>query len=80
MLLDSVICSLGLRCVGNASCCVPGIPCGEGEGDCNINSDCEEGLTCGHNNCLPKSGGAWNTADDCCVKSSIGKVIFTVGE
>ena len=64
---------LGLKCAGNASCCIPGIPCGEGEGDCDSDSDCKEGLTCGHNNCPIKSGGAWNAADDCCVKPSIGK-------
>ena len=73
-----VIYLLGLHCLGNNSCCIPGIPCGEGEGDCDSDSDCEDGLACGHNNCLVKSGGAWNEADDCCVRPSASKRIVNV--
>ena len=44
--------------------------CDEGEGDCDFDSDCKDGLKCGDsfNNCWPNSGGEWDTKDDCCYK------------
>ena len=62
----------GTLCNGRSSCCIPGIPCREGEGDCNTNLDCMEGLVCGHNNCPKKSGQNWDLADDCCYKPPKG--------
>ena len=43
--------------------------CGEGEGDCDVDSDCFDGLKCANslNNC-PTSGYEWNSGDDCCYK------------
>ena len=63
----------GIPCNGASSCCIPGIPCREGEGDCDVDLDCEQGLLCGHNNCLKKSGFSWDIADDCCYKPLNGK-------
>ena len=59
---------LGHKCDGVSNCCIPGIPCDEGEGDCDSNLDCREGLDCGHNNCPKNDGGNWDIADDCCFK------------
>ena len=47
-------------------------PCAEGEGDCDLNADCEGGLVCGKDNC--ESG---PTGMDCC---EIGKVNLHVKE
>ena len=65
---------IGVPCNGASSCCIPGIPCREGEGDCDVDLDCEQGLLCGHNNCPKKSGFSWDIADDCCYKPSNGKL------
>ena len=51
--------------VGGKSCCTEDSPCGEGEGDCDINRDCKSGLKCGINNCK-KFGAYYNKYDDCC--------------
>ena len=34
-------------------CCSEENPCNEGEGDCDISSDCKEDLVCGTDNCDP---------------------------
>ena len=67
----------GTLCKGASDCCSPGIPCGEEEGDCNSDLDCQEGLLCGHNNCPMKSGNDWDIADDCCYKPANGKYLST---
>merc|ERR1719309_561783 len=41
--------------------------CGVGEGDCDKDVDCDDGLTCGENNCR---GNQFNSKDDCCVAMS----------
>ena len=64
--------TIGSECNGVSSCCIPGIPCDEGEGDCDSTLDCKEGLVCGHNNCPKKDGGDWDIADDCCFKPEKG--------
>ena len=39
-------------CFGGDSCCGSnGYQCGEGEGDCDYDSDCKPGLVCGKDNC-----------------------------
>ena len=44
------------RCSGiprtDWACCKPSEPCDVGMGDCDRDSDCMAGLTCGSNNCL----------------------------
>ena len=47
------------------SCCTDNLPCGVGEGDCDSDSQCKEGLKCGSNNCEQKSG-TFEKSDDCC--------------
>merc|ERR1711928_221904 len=32
-------------------CCSPDAPCSEGEGDCEVDADCQGSLRCGYNNC-----------------------------
>ena len=31
--------------------CASGMPCGENEGDCDSQDECQDGLFCGYNNC-----------------------------
>ena len=50
---------------GVDSCCTDEKLCGEGEGDCDKDSHCKDGLRCGNNNC-PQEEGTFQTTDDCC--------------
>ena len=50
---------------GDDSCCKSDNLCDEGEGDCDSDSDCLEGLECGRDNC-PYEGDDWDYGDDCC--------------
>ena len=43
------------------TCCSEDAPCGLGQGDCDHDGECEDGLACGHNNC-----GAGHSGMDCC--------------
>ena len=47
---------------GHGRCCTPNFKCGEGEGDCDKDSHCNDGLVCGTNNCGP----GFPTGFDCC--------------
>ena len=47
---------------GHGRCCTPNFKCGEGEGDCDKDSHCNDGLVCGTNNCGPD----FPTGFDCC--------------
>ena len=38
------------------------IPCGEGQGDCDYDTECEGSLVCGHMNCKN------STVTDCCAQ------------
>ena len=42
-------------------------PCGNTQGDCDHDSECQDGLICGNNNCVT----AWNfpNSADCCTNS-----------
>ena len=57
-------------CTGGHSCCTPSNPCGDGEGDCDRDSDCENGYICGTDNCKPSTipGANFHPTDDCCVR------------
>jgi len=51
-------------------CCRNNGPCLEGEGDCNRDSECADGLRCGNNNCkrdFSSTGTKWKRGHDCCV-------------
>ena len=62
---------------GNAdwACCSETNKCGEGLGDCDSDSQCEEGLKCGKDNCHDY-GTFPSSSYDCCFKPS-GKVSIT---
>ena len=65
--------ALGLRCTGeDDGCCTDEKPCDVGEGDCDSDSECMDGLTCGDDNC------PWGDGDDCCfgTKSEYNCVYF----
>jgi len=55
-------CCTDQGCKGGDSCCTDGI-CGVNEGDCDSDSDCQEGLVCGKDNCV---GDTFDSTDDCC--------------
>ena len=53
-------------CNGWDDCCTSDRRCGEGEGDCDADSHCKEGLSCGTNNCPVVTNGTFTIGDDCC--------------
>ena len=70
-----------LGCQGGDTCCTPDNKCGEDEGDCDSDNDCQEGLKCGVDNCSNKGNAnpkpfpnnEWDATDDCCYKPAKGK-------
>jgi len=65
-------------CVGEDSCCNENNKCDVGEGDCDYDSDCLEGLKCGSNNCPGSRSWLWgspdwDSSDDCCYKPDAGR-------
>ena len=53
------------------NCCRPGDDCGVGEGDCDNDVDCANGLKCGNDNCyfdFPTTDirDNWDITADCC--------------
>ena len=49
--------------MGDDTCCNEANKCDVGEGDCDFDEDCLEGLKCGSNNC---QGPNFEWDDDCC--------------
>jgi len=75
---DGADCCFEPVCNGHSlafNCCGPDKKCGAGEGDCDADEDCEDGLVCGFNNCGDFED---NTVDevspsadaDCCIPPS----------
>ena len=55
--------------MGGDSCCTGSKPCGEGEGDCDYDSECAGNLVCGLDNCRRgplRHIGSFDDTDDCC--------------
>ena len=50
--------------LGDENFCAFGIPCGENEGDCDAHDECQNGLSCGSNNCPDSLG--FDSEVDCC--------------
>ena len=50
--------------LGDEHFCATGTRCGENEGDCDENNECQDGLVCGVNNCPEYLG--FNYEIDCC--------------
>ena len=57
------------RILGDEHYCASGIPCGENEGDCDYNSECQSNHFCGSNNCPTSLG--FDSAVDCCSSTQI---------
>jgi len=58
-------------CIGGDGCCNENNKCDVGEGDCDSDDDCMEGLKCGSDNCLSARwfwDENWDSYDDCCYK------------
>ena len=62
--------------VDEGTCCDKDNRCDIGEGDCDSDSDCADGLKCGTDNCHAmarlarnlNSQDAFDSSDDCCIK------------
>jgi len=69
------------RCNGGDSCCKYG-NCHEGEGDCDLDSDCYGNLRCGTDNCRNTwwtgDRSSFDSTDDCCVTDA-GYILVTGG-
>ena len=51
------------------NCCTKNDPCYEGEGDCDFDSECAEGLVCAKNSCPPVFTARFGRSKpDCCAK------------
>jgi len=48
----------------DSSCCTVNNPCWIGEGDCDKDSECMDGLVCGKDNC--EAGKGFDAKADCC--------------
>ena len=55
--------------LGDEDFCAIGITCGEDEGDCDSNSECQNSLFCGYNNCPVSLSFA--TEIDCCTSTQL---------
>ena len=53
-------CTEGAKCLCQQNDFCAKFPCGEGQGDCDDDNECEGSLVCGHMNC------ANSTVTDCC--------------
>ena len=53
--------------LGDEHFCTSGSPCGENEGDCDSDSECQENHICGSNNCLA-SLELFYPEGDCCTQ------------
>ena len=60
--------------VGDEDFCASGIPCGEDEGDCDANSECQSNLFCGSNNCPAYLG--FGSEVDCCTTGKMEQFEF----
>jgi len=63
-------CCVEKKCGGGGddwNCCTKNNPCPIGQGDCDNNSDCAEGLVCGTDNCRDTNPDALQAAD-CCME------------
>ena len=56
--------------LGDEHFCSPINNCGDNEGDCDSNDECQDGLGCGENNCHVSLGFANDT--DCCYMPALG--------
>ena len=58
--------------ITDMNCCTRGRPCSIGQGDCDFDSDCQNGLKCGTDNCyyqFPTAQGYnWEIMADCCYR------------
>ena len=62
---DGFDCSPCDNTTSNWDCCTDMMPCKEGDGDCDSDSQCATGLICGPNNC----GQSFPQGFDCCVSN-----------
>ena len=59
----------GQRCTGGNNCCTELNPCGNKQGDCDNDKQCQGDMICLKNtlgeNCI--KGSLWTQSDDCCL-------------
>eukprot|EP01059_Diplonema_ambulator_P024404 TRINITY_DN4035_c0_g1_i1.p1 TRINITY_DN4035_c0_g1~~TRINITY_DN4035_c0_g1_i1.p1 ORF type:complete len:364 (+),score=38.14 TRINITY_DN4035_c0_g1_i1:55-1146(+) len=66
---------------GGDSYCTPTHKCMYGEGDCDVDADCADGLGCGYDNCVAMNGAdsVYIAGQDCCEPREIGQLDYCVG-
>ena len=67
-----------LKCANEDDFCTTENQCGIDQGDCDTHDECQDGLTCGSNNCPDSLG--FHSAFDCCYVPTIGDENFCISE
>ena len=62
--------------LGDEDFCTSVTPCGEDEGDCDSDDECQDGLFCGLNNCNSTLG--FDSETDCCYTPIAGNEVICV--
>ena len=63
-----------VKCANEDDFCTSGNPCGTDEGDCDTHDECQDGLSCGSNNCPDSLG--FHSEFDCCYSPIVGDKHF----
>ena len=66
--MTSLNCNPNGDCIGDFDFCSSSYPCGEDQGDCDSDSQCNAGLICGTDNC--PSHLEFDSTVDCCIPQS----------
>ena len=67
--LDSEVDCCFQPTLGDENFCTSGNPCGVDEGDCDSNSECQDSIFCGYNNCPASLG--FDSEVDCCTSTQL---------
>ena len=63
-----------IKCANEDDFCTSENPCGTDQGDCDTHDECQNGLSCGSNNCPDSLG--FHSEFDCCYAPTIGDENF----
>ena len=59
-----------IKCANENDFCTSENPCGTDQGDCDTHDECQDGLSCGSNNCPDSLG--FHSELDCCYAPTVG--------
>ena len=63
-----------IKCANEDDFCTSQNPCGTDQGDCDTHDECQDGLSCGSNNCPDSLG--FHSEFDCCYVPTVGDEHF----